>query len=131
MSVKHAKHNEDTCSYLIKNGNFNDWVVTTAFYSALHFVQYEMFPLTEKRVKYNSFNDYYNAVIKKNNPRINKHKATVYMVYKRIPKAGGSYRWLFDACMNARYINYQVSRSKAEKAKMSLDLIKSSLKKKI
>jgi len=39
------------------------------------------------------------------------------------------YRWLLDACMNARYSNYRVSPAKANLAKTNLDEIKKHLKK--
>ena len=31
MRKAHAEHNEKACDFLYNNGNFHDWVVTTAF----------------------------------------------------------------------------------------------------
>ena len=45
MKQEHAKHNEDACHYLNQSGKYNDWVITTAFYSAMHYVQYELFSM--------------------------------------------------------------------------------------
>lgn len=59
MKGKHAAHNEKACDYLLKSRLFNDWVITTAFYSALHYVQDEIFPLTEDRKTYNNFNIFF------------------------------------------------------------------------
>jgi len=34
-----AQHNEDLANKLLIDGQFNDWVCTTSFYSALHFFE--------------------------------------------------------------------------------------------
>lgn len=52
MRKQHAIHNEEACDFLLSSNKFNDWVITTAFYSALHFVQHEIFPLTHDDKKY-------------------------------------------------------------------------------
>lgn len=46
-----AKHNEELWELLLKNGKFSDWVITAAFYSALHYVEHEVFLLID-RTKY-------------------------------------------------------------------------------
>lgn len=38
MSKEHEQHNEELCDFLIADGKFTDWIVTTSFYSALHYV---------------------------------------------------------------------------------------------
>lgn len=103
MKKKHAVHNEEVCDFLLASKKYNDWVVTTAFYSALHFVQYEMFPLTYKGIKYKDFNIYFAMVMKRNNRSLSKHKATIELVKRKLPSCVSHYRWLHDACMNARY----------------------------
>jgi len=62
---KHAIHNEQVCDYLLASNEFHDWVVTTAFYAALHFVQSDIFPLTYKKNKYLSLNTFYREITKK------------------------------------------------------------------
>jgi len=57
--LDHALHNEDTCNYLDKSGVFNDWVVTTSFYSAKYFVEYKIFPLKYHKKKYDDFTTFY------------------------------------------------------------------------
>ncbi len=44
-NLEYAQHNEKACKYLDKKPEFTDWVITTAFYSALHFVRYKIFPI--------------------------------------------------------------------------------------
>lgn len=127
MSKAHAQHNEDVCDFLLADGKFTDWIVTTSFYSALHYVQHEIFPLTENGVTYPYFNTYYNSVLK--SKRISKHEGTKQLVRTHIPACFSHYRWLLDACMNARYSTYKVSSVKANLAKKNLDVIKKQLKK--
>ena len=129
MKKQHAIHNEKTCDYLLASNQFNDWVITTAFYSALHYVQHEMFPMYESGKSHSNFENYFNNVLKRKNKRINKHSATIELVKHKLPKCSNYYRWLYDACMNARYNNYSVSSQKASTAKIYLTEIKKHLKK--
>lgn len=127
MSKTQALHNEEACNYLHSSNKFNDWVITTAFYSALHFVQYEIFPLNINKTTFEDLNQYYNNTIK--SKPLSKHTTTIHLVNSKIPKASPYYRWLHDACMNARYMNFNVSYSKANKAKQYLSLIKNEISK--
>ena len=65
----HAVHNERACDFLLSSGEFNDWVVTTTFYAALHYVRYELFPLERNNVIYNNFEKYFSNISKKENMR--------------------------------------------------------------
>ncbi len=42
--LNHALHNEAVCNYLELKADFSDWTITTAFYAALQFVSYKIFP---------------------------------------------------------------------------------------
>ncbi|MBX7216157.1 MAG: hypothetical protein K1X90_04245 [Candidatus Kapabacteria bacterium] len=44
----HALHNEQVCDYLAMHGGFSDWVVTTTFYSAIHWIEDYLFPCVVK-----------------------------------------------------------------------------------
>jgi methionine synthase II (cobalamin-independent) len=125
LKKQHAEHNEKVCDYLLKSSNFHDWVITTAFYSALHHVQHEIFPLVESGKTYNSINQYY----QRSKTKISKHDLTITLVKKIIPSAYPYYKWLYDACMTARYINYKTPESFTKQAKLSLQEIKKTLKK--
>jgi hypothetical protein len=124
--LHHALHNEKACDLLFSDpdAQFNDWVITTAFYSVLHFALYDLFPLEHDRVCHATFSEYHISLPRK----ISKHAAIIRLVSARSPYAR-QYRWLFGACMYARYANYRISRSKAEYARSLLDSIKSSLSK--
>ncbi len=126
----HAGHNEDACNFLHSDGNYCDWVVPTAFYAALHFVQHEIFPFTVNGRKYNSFDMYYNGHYKgvKNKP--SKHVSTVNLVKSELgDDVHQNYSWLFGLCMNARYINYNIHKFIAEESIKRLGRIKSLMKK--
>jgi hypothetical protein len=129
MTKQHAIHNEAACDFLLSGNQFNDWVVTTAFYAALHYVQHEIFPLSEGGNTYADFNVYFGKVLKQRNQRLNKHSATLQLVGTRLPGCLPYYRWLYDACMTARYTNYKVSAGKARLAKSYLDQLKGHLSK--
>ena len=129
MKKLHAIHNEEACKFLLTSKKFNDWVVTTAFYSALHFVQHELFPLTDHGQKYTDFNVYFSKVLKKKNKKLSKHSATIELVKTNLPLASAYYRWLHDACMSARYNNYIVSETKAATASNYLTDMKKHLQK--
>lgn len=125
MRKEHAEHNEMACDFLLTSQKYNDWVVTTAFYSALHFVQNEIFPFTERGVTYSNINQYK----ARSRSRLSKHELTIELVKTHIPAALINYRWLYDACMSARYHQYVTSPSKADTAKNRLRTIKAVLTK--
>jgi hypothetical protein len=125
----HALHNEAACDFLLNSKQFNDWVVTTAFYSAIHFVHNEIFPLKEDGKVYQSFDSYFSLIMKKKNSKLTKHTATIQLVKLYLSKSVPHYRWLFSACMNARYSNYVVSNTKAKVARDHLSNLKKSLAK--
>ena len=126
MRLQHAKHNEDLCKIIkaLPDNSYNDWVVTTAFYSCIHFVEYEIFPKEINGVVYKNFNSYYHAFFINTNTSLSKHEAKIELVDVYITKVSSAYRWLFDACMNARYKNYIVSDMIATIAIETMDNIK-------
>lgn len=121
MSKSQAEHNEKACALLLQDGNFNDWVVTTAFYSALHYVGHQLFPIKIAAVTYNTFNEYYDQVGQSLN--ISKHRAKCNLVTSNLT-CGSEYRWLMDECMNARYVDYEVDNDTAKMANTCLKRIK-------
>jgi hypothetical protein len=129
MSKKlHAQHNEEVCRILTEKGTCNDWVVTTAFYSSLHYVQHEIFPLTEGLREYNTFDNYYNS-FPFGGKRPSRHDATIDLVWDNMPDCGESYQFLFQTCKSARYHNYKIPESVTKKALDHLDNIKGALQK--
>ena len=129
MKKEHAEHNERVCDYLLASeGKYNDWVVTTAFYSALHYVQHEIFPLDIGGVEYLNFDDYYGKNFRAAR-NTNKHVETINLVKVHFSLGLSNYKFLHDACMNARYKNYVVSPEYADTCRKRLTQLKAFLKK--
>ena len=130
MATKdHAIHNEEACDFLLSSGKFNDWVVTTAFYSAMQFVCNELFPLEQNNVIFDSFERYYHLNFKNTVNRQSKHLVIISLVNSNLPLCVKFYRSLYDQCMKARYTNYKVSLNIAIKVRKDLDNLKRQLEK--
>ena len=129
MSKSHAIHNENACDYLLSSGKFNDWVVTTAFYSALHYVCNELFPLEQNGFIYNNFEIYYRINFKSNASKKSKHDVIISLVGLYLPLCKRAYISLFDWCMASRYTNYRVSNLVASNARNDLERVKLHLSK--
>jgi len=127
---EHAIHNEAACDFLLQSGDFNDWVITTAFYSALHFVHDALFPIEHEGETFQDLNVYYDKVLKPKNRKLTKHAAIITMVKANLNNSARYYRWLYDACMNARYTDYIVTNQKALLARKYLNELKVTLDKK-
>ncbi|MEW4922346.1 hypothetical protein [Algibacter sp. 2305UL17-15] len=124
MPKSHSQHNYEACEFLLKDGNYLDWVITTAFYSALHLVQEDIFPFRDDEAfEYSSFEQYYSKS-RDEGVRISKNQSTIKLVEQRINGAGTLYRNLHDLCKTCRYSNYHVSSKKARIAKSYLDKIR-------
>jgi len=120
---EHALRNFNLCIKLFDEGQYRDWVVTTAFYSAVQYIEYTIFPLVLKKVEYSDFDEYYEA--KSNNGFPNKHNIRKRLVSEQLPKIRTQYRDLLDECHTARYYTYETSPSKAIEAKKNIEYIKS------
>jgi hypothetical protein len=128
----HAAHNEAACDLLNTAGAFPDWVMTTAFYAAMHLVYERLFPLETQDATYANFEGYYaQKYARKAAPdKPTKHDATVDLVKAHLPAVASNYRLLKDACHNARYRNYAVKPYQAAVARDQLQNIKARLSKK-
>ena len=130
MSLDHAIHNREVCNLIHQSGGFNDWVVTTAFYSALHFVHHKIFPLTINNITYKNFNEYFSQEIKHKNIQKSKHDATIDLVHQELPNLVYPYQWLYTECYTVRYRNYTTSAAISEQARKHLQVIEKVCKKK-
>ena len=107
--LDHGLHNEKVCDLLDTKREFTDWIITTAFYTALQFVSYKIFPIdikvnNGKKVTIIDIDQYRTLMGKR---EISKHKLLADLVNKHFPAIYEDYDWLLDASYNARYINYQ------------------------
>lgn len=124
--LNHALHNETVCELLFQSNKF-DWTITTAFYSALHYVQNKIFPLKQRtkdgksKFEIPSFNSY----CKSFNPlQKAKHELLIELVENYCSEISPEYNWLYDTCRNARYHDYNLTQKTAQKALDCLKKIK-------
>jgi hypothetical protein len=124
-SLNHALHNEQVCKFLDKKPEFTDWVITTAFYSARHFVEHKLFPFSitrdGKKVLCASFKEYMVAIRDSTRP----HNKISSLVEKYLPDIAPQFNQLKDLSFTARYHQYQYSRTISNAAKENLKEIKS------
>jgi len=100
MKLNHALHNEELCRKLHSEDHFQDWVIISAFYSVLHYSEYELFPFQVGASVYHDFDKYYKLF---KMARDNKHDARLRLVYSNIDiHAGAAYSWLKVNCWSAR-----------------------------
>jgi len=127
----HAVHNFEACSALNKLGGYNDWVVTTAFYSGMKFLEDILFPeVYDHPVKqgeqkeYKTFSSYTRDFGRALG--LNKHKIMSDLVEKNVDdiKIINYYEDLKQSCHTARYINYQVGQDRVNMATEAIEAIK-------
>lgn len=127
----HGSHNYKACNAIDKLQEFNDWVITTAFYSALKFLEDKLFPGDFPHPRkhgdtsnYKTFAGYIADFGRLNGS--NKHKEMLNLVQNHISneEVVNSYEDLKQSCWTARYINYEVGTQRVELAKEALETIK-------
>lgn len=120
--LSHAVHNREVCDLLTKDGRFSDWVVTTAFYAAMHRVQAHVFPYNDGTRTYVNIGQYASSISSGSN-RVSKHEATKRIVRQVLPTVSNKYSRLFDICYTARYVQYQTAPEIAVLARNCLEAI--------
>lgn len=119
MKKDHAEHNKKLCDKLHLEKGFPDWVVTTAFYSAINFIDYKIFP-TKNTTK--PYQDIAEAKLDMGQ-NISAHKVRGMLVKSELSSHIGSYKFLKDRCHTARYVNYKISETTVNQARTFLDSI--------
>jgi hypothetical protein len=127
-SREHAIHNAKACRYLADHSGFSDWVITTAFYSALHWINYHLFPHTEtdgrgNPIMFEDFDQYLMWRYSNRFRSLTPHKTRIDLVDRECPAISAKYRSLHDTCRTARYVDYKVGQKLATKAIKSLEEI--------
>lgn len=114
----HAEHNRNLAIELNNGKTFYDWCVTTAFYSALHFVDLKILPFELGGKSCSTLKDA-KALLNSSS----KHKARMDMVVIQCPKIKEEYRWLMDNANNARYVTFRFNAAQSAKALQYLKII--------
>lgn len=117
MSRSHAKHNREACKFIKDSEQFNDWVITTAYYSALHFMQSEFFPgqfespINGQIKSYSSFDKYFNEF-----DGYTKHGLLLKLVEEIVDDVDviNGFTSLKELCWTARYTKYTYSNDIAD-----------------
>ncbi len=115
----HAEHNEKLSLQLYGEGVFFDWATTTAFYSALHFVNEKILPGEYNGMHCDTIVEAASALKTKN-----KHNATMAMVGIKLPLIANDYKFLMDSSFTARYYDYSVSKDYAKLCQKKLKKIR-------
>jgi hypothetical protein len=111
----------------------NDWVVTTAFYSALHYCQVGLFPCDyyidpelKELSHYLNFESFYNDFKNSSNQRKHStpHQCRNWLIQTQVDEIRFEYKLLFDLCHTARYKNYTISEHDKNSAIEYLNSIK-------
>ncbi|RMZ58966.1 hypothetical protein D1632_15485 [Chryseobacterium nematophagum] len=110
-SLDHAKHNHTLCKNLRDGNIFYDWCVTTAFYSALHYVNLKILPC---KISQDTITNIKEAQQKLNSPTL--HDTRLKLVKLQCDTIAKQYRWLKDHAHNARYVTYKIPVGNADKA---------------
>lgn len=110
--LAHAMHNEDVCNHLSLKEEFADWTITTAFYSALHFVSHKIFPFKVKAIEGKMTDietlDQYYSYSKSLKKSISKHELLLELVGEKLTEETYNYYdWLYSSANTARYHHYQ------------------------
>lgn len=127
MKRQHAEKNEKLCRKLYGEGEFLDWVITTAFYSAIHYIDEKLFPVLylPPSVEFKNVEEAQNYLRSRS-----RHQAREQLVKVSFPEICADYIYLEKACHNSRYKNFKVNEKEAELAIEALDRIKAYLQKK-
>ena len=117
---EHGAHNKGLCDKLCAIGNYNDWVVTTAFYSAIHYIDHKIFPFEYKGQEIKSLDT---AFKNTDFSRGNRHDTRAFLVKEKLPLFSTEFRYLMDRCFHARYNNYKVAPAVASNVRLFLDTL--------
>jgi uncharacterized protein YutD len=116
---KFGERNKALSEQLLNDKIYFDWVVTTAFYSSIHFVEDAIFPTKINNVECKNI-----AEVKRAYNLEGRHAAREKLVFDKLDMlVGARYKWLDDNSRNARYKTYKIQSSIANKAKEYLDYI--------
>jgi hypothetical protein len=124
-SLLHAQHNERICNELNANHENSDWVITVAFYSALHYSDACIFPHefthAGKKLKADDFNKYCVLIGEPGK----KHKLRRSLVEKCLPEdIASAYNQLLDVSWTARYHRYKYSTKVSDLSRRQLVAIR-------
>lgn len=115
----HGERNKNLSKELFDKAQYLDWAITTAFYSAIHFVEDKILPCQVQGQHCTNIDD-----VKKAYSMRGRHAARERLVSDHLElKVAVRYKWLDDKSRYARYTTYKITKSEAEKAQLYLKSI--------
>jgi len=107
-----GQRNKELCAELHQQGKYYDWVVTTAFYSAIHYIEGKILPAKiNNRQCANIFE------VKDALSVDGRHQARSRLTHQCSNyKIAAAYDWLDEQSRNSRYKTYKVNKNSADKA---------------
>lgn len=125
MRKTHAERNEKLNDQLIAENIYKDWIVTTAFYTAIHYVEHKLFqtPFHFLGTEVKNLDEAHRAIPYQS--RRSRHETRGNLVKLRLAKVQVQYDFLRKQSQNARYVDYNVKPALATEAKNCLNAIKS------
>lgn len=118
--LHHARHNKLACDHLHAANNFPDWVVTTAFYCAMHYAHAIIFPYKETGITYRNLEEYFNKHKKIGET---KHSVTTALIQKLHLSIADKYKQLKDTAHTARYHDYELPNAVVSKMRRNLNVV--------
>ena len=113
---KHGERNQKLSDELHQGKVYFDWVITTAFYSAIHYVEDAILPSNVNKSHCRNIND-----VKKAYKMRGRHAARERLVFDKLPMAiGAKYKWLDDKSRYSRYTTFKITSTEADKAQQYL-----------
>lgn len=117
----HAERNKSLSENLKKEGKYYDWVITTSFYSSIHFLENKLLPIEIGSVNCNNIQQVKNAYRQKG-----RHIARLKLIQLNAPvEIAVGYKWLDDKSRFSRYTTYKVTATEADKALQFINKIES------
>ncbi|WP_166921976.1 hypothetical protein [Flavobacterium poyangense] len=105
---------------LLEEKIYYDWVITTAFYSSIHFVEDKILPLKISTTECKCI-----AEVKKAYKMNGRHEAREKLVFDNLGTVvGAKYRWLDDRSRYSRYETFKHQPAEGAKAQEYLNFIK-------
>jgi hypothetical protein len=115
----HGERNKSLSEELFKGKKYYDWVITTAFYSSIHFLEHKLLPREINTTTCKNISDVKNAL----NLR-GRHIARLKLVQRNTDNSiAVRYKWLDDKSRYSRYTTYKVTPTEADKATQYLKRI--------
>lgn len=116
---EHGQRNKTLSDMLLDGKVYYDWVITTAFYSAIHFVEDKILPCKVRNIPCKNINDVKQAY------RMNgRHSSRERLVNDNLSLPTAiKYKWLDDKSRYSRYTTFKVTPTEANKAKEYLQAI--------